>query len=341
MDSDILLVDDNPAMMQVTARMLAGLGRLRFATSGAAALDKAREAKPDLVLLDVEMPEMNGHEVCARFKADPALQDVPVIFITSHDGQAAELTGLNAGAVDYIAKPLNAALLVARVRQHLHTQRRAAEMQRLVRVDALTEVANRHLFDETLEREWQRGLRNADPISLMLIDIDHYARYVSAHGQAAGDACLREVAQALQAISRRPSDLCARIGGKRFALLLPQTARANAEHLAHNALQSVELLSLAHGASPCAGHVTASIGVACYDCESPCWVTPAERGRLRLRLQPQISADALLASAQLALASARHHGKAQAWVLDISDLETPSHAHEIRAAYESARYAPV
>lgn len=339
MGSDILLVDDNPAMMQVTARMLAGLGRLRFATSGAAALHKAREETPDLVLLDVEMPEMNGHEVCAHFKADPALQDVPVIFITSHDGQAAELTGLNAGAVDYIAKPLNAALLVARVRQHLHTQRRATEMQRLVRVDALTEVANRHLFDETLEREWQRGLRDADPISLMLIDIDHFARYVSVHGQAAGDACLRDVAQALQAISRRPGDLCARIGGKRFALLLPQTARANAEHLAHNALQSVELLSLEQGASPGAGLVTASIGLACYDTESPCWVTPAERWRMHL--QPQLSADGLLASAQLALASAQRHGKAQAWVLDIGDLEAPAHAHEIRAAHESARYAPV
>jgi diguanylate cyclase (GGDEF)-like protein len=338
MGSDILVVDDNPAMIQVTARMLTGLGRVRFATSGAAALQKARESTPDLVLLDVEMPEMDGHEVCALFKSDLAMRDVPVIFVTSQAGQESELSGLNAGAVDYIAKPVNPAVLMARVQLHLALKRRADEMLRLVRIDELTEVANRHSFDEMLEREWQRGLRGCDPISLMLIDIDHFGGYVRRHGQPAGDACLRAVAQGLQFISRRPGDVFARVGGKRFALLLPQTPRANAEHLAHNALQAMELLAIQNDGAPVTGALSVSIGLASHDADSPGWVAAGQQWRLRLR--PALSAETLLRSAQLALEAAKRNGRGQAWLLDVADLDHPDAAQEISAAHESARYAP-
>lgn len=150
MNSKILLVDDDPGMIQVMARILSGLGQLCFAMNGAAALQQAREMVPDLILLDAEMPGMNGYQVCEALKADPALAHVPVIFVTGHSGQDHELKGLEIGAVDFLAKPISEPLLLARVRTQLRVKHLTDELQRIWTVDALTETMNRRAFDDAL-----------------------------------------------------------------------------------------------------------------------------------------------------------------------------------------------
>lgn len=260
---DILLVDDNPGMIKLMARILEGHGRLKFATHGEAALEQMRRAPPDLVLLDAEMPGMSGYELCAALRADPDLVDVPVIFVTSHSGTEHELKGLEAGAVDFIAKPISEPLLRARVKTQLRLKRLTDDLRQLAARDALTGIANRRSFDEALEREWLRSRRAGDPISLLLIDVDHFKRYNDRYGHPAGDACLRIVAQALAGSVRRPADLVARYGGEEFAVLMPHTPAAGARHLAHQMLTAVMAQRLPHEASTTAPHVTVSIGVGC------------------------------------------------------------------------------
>lgn len=327
MDSKILLVDDNAGMIQVMARALSGLAQLRFATSGSAALKQAREMLPDLILLDAEMPGMDGYQVCEALKADAALADVPVIFITAHREQDFELRGLEAGAVDFLAKPISEPLLLARVRTQLRIKRLTDELRRIGITDALTETVNRRAFDDALVREWKRGLRSGQPISLLMVDVDHFKLYNDKYGHPAGDVCLRTVAQALRSSSLRPGDVVARYGGEEFALLLPNTPRNGAERLAQRVLDAVEGLMVPHAASPTCGHVTVSIGIGCYDANSACWLAAAED----LRFDRDLAGGAanLVLSADKALYAAKAAGRAQAWRLDIADVTAPDLACEV------------
>jgi len=276
MTAELLLVDDNPTMIQLLARMLAGTGRLRFATSGSAALAQLRELPADLVLLDAEMPGMSGFEVCSAMKADPALADVPVIFVTSHSDTEFELRGLESGAVDFIAKPVSEPLLLARVRTQLRIKRLTDELRRLASVDALTGVANRRSFDEALEREWQRALRDGEPLALLMVDVDHFKKYNDHYGHPAGDACLQSVARAIAQATQRPGDMAARYGGEEFTLLLPRTTLVGAEHIAQRLQEAVAALALAHAASPTRPTVSVSVGVSARVPGSPPGVTPAD-----------------------------------------------------------------
>ena len=150
MNENILLVDDDPAMIQLLARILAGVGNLRFATSGVDALQLARESVPDLILLDAEMPGMSGFQVLDALKAEPAMADVPVIFVTSHSDAAFEVAGFEMGAADFIAKPVNGRLVRARVNAQLRVKHMADILRLISTTDSLTNVANRRRFDESL-----------------------------------------------------------------------------------------------------------------------------------------------------------------------------------------------
>src|ERR1700730_123689 len=226
MGVSILLVDDDPGAIQLMGRILAEVGKLRFATNGKDALRLARDSAPDLILLDAEMPGMSGFELLRTLKAESSLADVPVIFITSHSEAGFEVSALDMGAADFIAKPLRSSRVLARVRTQLRVKHLADELRRPAPPDALTGGANRRHFDESLEREWLRARRAGDPVSLLMIDVDRFKLYNDLYGHPKGDVCLRHVTQALLSTCKRPADLVARYGGEEVMLLLPQTPRA-------------------------------------------------------------------------------------------------------------------
>lgn len=312
---EILLVDDDPGAIQLLGSMLGGLGRLRFAANGKDALRRARELPPDLILLDAEMPGMSGFQLLEALKLETALAEVPVIFITGHTEAAFEVSALEMGASDFIAKPFRPSRVTARVKTHLRVKRMADELRRLASTDALTGIANRRVFDEALTAEWLRGRRSGDPLSLLLIDVDHFKRYNDRYGHQIGDVCLVRVAQALRSCCRRPADLAARYGGEEFMLLLPQTPRFGAECVAAAVLDTVRGLGIAHEDSPTAPCVTVSIGVASHDEASAC-----------ADAHTRCSAGELVLAADEALYAAKRAGRAQAQVKDISDAFTWSHA---------------
>jgi diguanylate cyclase (GGDEF)-like protein len=340
MTDDILLVDDDPSTIRLLGRMLADVGKLRFATSGEEALRLALELRPDLVLLDAEMPGMTGFQVCEALKADPTLADIPVIFVTSHSEPEFELSGFEVGAADFIAKPVSAPLVVARVKTQLRVKHMADELRRIATIDALTGVANRGGFDQALLREWRRARRAADPLALLMIDVDHFKKFNDRYGHPAGDKCLHAVAQALVGASLRPADLVARYGGEEFVVLLPGTPRRGAEQVARKILDAVQALAIVHEASSTSRQLSVSIGAACYDGASACWRSatadsqPDDESRA-------CSADNLVLAADKALYAAKRAGRARAKLLDVADVDTPAMASDIQRPVRTARTAMV
>jgi diguanylate cyclase (GGDEF)-like protein len=315
--SSILLVDDDPTSIVALRQALAGEGQLRFATSGPDALRLARARVPDLVLLDVEMPGMTGFEVCAAMKADPVLQDVPIIFITSHDDLEQEVTGLTLGAADFLGKPLRPPLVIARVRTQLAMKAMSDALRRAAATDGLTGLANRRRLDEQLDREWARCQRSELPLSVLLIDVDCFKAYNDRYGHQAGDACLAAVAGAIGGAARRSADLCARYGGEEFCVLAPETPADGAWQIAQRLLASVAALAIAHASSSVTDHVTVSVGVA--TCTR---IPPLAPGAWTVR--------DLVAAADGALYGAKHAGRHRAVAVELGELRGQDRASELR-----------
>lgn len=328
-DDDILLVDDDAGSIQLMARILYGVGRLRFAMNGADALRLAREHPPDLILLDTEMPGLSGFEICHELKANPALAGTPVIFVTSHNELAFEVAGFEIGAADFIAKPVSAPLLLARVKTQLRVKHMSDELRRIATIDPLTGVANRRRLAESLDLEWRRGQRTNDALSLLMIDVDHFKLFNDRNGHPAGDGCLCSIVQALVRTSVRSGDLVARYGGEEFAVLLPGTPRGGAEHVARAILDAVRMLAIAHDTSPTAPYVTVSVGVGCYDEDSDCWRPQMGELRTANGLRAGRTATDLVNAADKALYAAKRAGRDQAWLLDLAHVDAPQLARDI------------
>ena len=258
----ILIVDDDPVMVRVLARILAPMGEILFATDGESALRMVRERSPDAVLLDVEMPGMSGFDVCRAIKEDPSNADLPILFVSGHTDIETEAKGLEVGAVDYIMKPPSPPIVRARMRTQLVLRERTRQLLRLASIDGLTGLANRRSFDETLDQEWRRARRNRTPLSLALIDIDFFKRYNDHYGHQAGDDCLKTVATTLAHAAERPGEIVARYGGEEFAVVLPLCDVPTARALAEKMRKRVADLALPHAGSLIGGHVTISCGVA-------------------------------------------------------------------------------
>ena len=258
----LLVVDDHPANIQALFQIFQGDHRVFMATSGEQALAVCRDQQPDLVLLDVVMPGMDGYEVCMRLKADATTRDIPVIFVTSHGDEAAETQGLDVGAVDFITKPINPKVVRARVKTHLTLKSQSDLLRQLAFVDGLTGVANRRHFDVRFGSEWRRAQRNGNDLTLVMIDVDFFKRYNDDHGHQTGDDCLRLVAATLAGTLRRPGDLLARYGGEEFTCVLPETGRPGALSIAQQLEGAVRALKLPHPSSGASDVVTVSLGVA-------------------------------------------------------------------------------
>ncbi|MES2128852.1 MAG: diguanylate cyclase [Pseudomonadota bacterium] len=389
-DAAILIVDDAPANVSVLRKMMVQQGYQTFvANSGERALQIARRVHPDLILLDVVMPDMDGFETCRRLKAYAGTARIPVIFMSARTDTDDIVAGLDIGAVDYIGKPLHMAEVCARVRTQLqirshsdsqqeqadrlrtivnslgeglmiieangriqfsnpacdqalgydramlagrhlsellapapvqeylayfsayaanpdtpppggvreaqlrlygggvramdmsvtpmlareplfiallhditHHKQSETALQHAALVDPLTRIANRRHFDSFLEKEWQRAMRNVAPLSLVVLDVDHFKLYNDTLGHPEGDTCLQEVAATIAAHALRPTDLAARYGGEEFVLLFADTPADAAAGLAESIRSHIESLHLPHPRSPTSAWITVSVGVA-------------------------------------------------------------------------------
>lgn len=258
----ILIVDDERLNLNLLNALLKSDYKIMVATSGEQALKGALSGKPDLILLDIVMPDMDGYEVCRQLKADSKTQQIPIIFISAMSDAENETRGFELGAVDFISKPFSNSVVKARVGTHLRLKRKSDLLEKLVSLDGLTEIPNRRALDEAREREWARCLRTGTPLSFVMIDIDLFKQYNDHYGHGAGDECLIRIAKTLWHCAQRPGDLVARYGGEEFAAILPDTDLEGAMRMAEHFRSAIAALNIPHACSSAAPHVTVSIGVA-------------------------------------------------------------------------------
>jgi diguanylate cyclase (GGDEF)-like protein len=264
-------------MRFATLRILKRLGLDAVeAEDGLQALALFEREKPDLVLIDVQMPGLDGLEVVRRIRQLSTDHWVPVIFLTSMEDEADFARGIEAGGDDYLTKPVSPVVLEAKIRalRRLDDMRRELmavtlelrevneRLARLSQQDGLTGLANRRRFDLDLMRELGRARRDRRPISIVMADADFFKAYNDTYGHPAGDECLRRIAGALRSACRRPGDVAARYGGEEFALILPDTTEAAARRRARDAMRAVAALEIEHRGSETANVVTMSLGVA-------------------------------------------------------------------------------
>ena len=258
----ILIVDDEKINLKVLADLLKDEYAPILARSGEQALQHAfSDYSPDLILLDVMMPQMGGYEVIKNLKDNDKTKNIPVIFVTALNSIEDEEHGFKLGAVDYITKPFSPPIVKMRVRNHLRIVHQYKLLDQLAYLDGLTEISNRRRFDEVFQKEWARSARTRTPLSLAMIDVDYFKQYNDHYGHAMGDLTLRKIAKALDNVLSRPADLIARYGGEEFVMLLPDTDVAGAKHIADSALLNIVELNIPHHFSQAADMVTVSIGM--------------------------------------------------------------------------------
>lgn len=258
----ILVIDDNPEIIRVLTHLLSDYAEISFATSGNRGLVLASQLKPDLILLDMELPDTNGLALFYLLKADPMLTNIPVLFVTGGDSTELEVTVLEAGAMDYLTKPLRPQIVRARVSTQLALRKQTEQLRAMVNFDGLTGVFNRRYFDIALEQEIERQRRTGGYLSVAMVDVDYFKNYNDTLGHQQGDACLRTIAHALRAAMRHPGETLTRYGGEEFGVIAPDVGLQDAIHWGNRIQEKINELALPHPASTTGGIVTVSIGIA-------------------------------------------------------------------------------
>jgi diguanylate cyclase (GGDEF)-like protein len=250
----VLIVDDIPANIDILKSVLADEGyNISVATSGELALNIIPRSLPDLILMDVMMPGLNGFETCQKIKSDPSTRDIPIIFVTAKNETEDIVKAFDVGGVDYITKPYQYKEVLSRIKMHLQNRTLIKRNEKLIsdlreantrldklsRKDPLTSLSNRRDVNEKIEAELVRFKRNKTPFSLLLGDIDHFKKTNDTFGHDAGDYVLVQVAKLMtQAIRRQ--DVVARWGGEEFLIFLPETGLDGGLKLAEDIRQKIE-----------------------------------------------------------------------------------------------------
>lgn len=258
----ILVVDDQPLNIRLLHELLRNEFDVFMATDGLQAITKAQSLSPDLILLDVVMPGMDGYEVCLRLKADPITSEIPIVFVTAHFDESEEVRGFELGAVDFIHKPINPIITKARINNQLVLRQQKELLRSIALIDGLTGIANRRKFNEELQADWMQCARAQQFLSLLIIDVDLFKLYNDRYGHQLGDSCLQLIAQTIKHSLNRPYDLAARYGGEEFACILPHTDLNGATYIAEKILSNIRNLKIEHIDSEIDQIVTVSIGVA-------------------------------------------------------------------------------
>jgi len=242
--SVILIVDDVPANVQVLASCLKNDYHIKVATDGLKCLQLvAIKPTPDLILLDIEMPGMDGYEVCRRLKADQETQKIPIIFVTASDQEEEEEKGLQLGAVDYITKPIRPSIVSARVNTHITLKLQHDKLMAMAMHDQLTGLYNRHYFFDSADKKIAEAKRHHYPLSLVMMDIDHFKHINDQYGHAIGDKVLQSISQMIKA-QCRDEDILARFGGEEFIALFNHCDMNYAYEKAENCRQIIETTAL-------------------------------------------------------------------------------------------------
>lgn len=265
----ILVVDDMTTTLLLIHDLLKDTYEVKIAKSGTKALEILESPNDiDLILLDIEMPDINGYDVCKRIKNNETIKNIPIIFITGRTSQEDEEYGLNLGAIDYITKPFNKAIVKLRIKNYLDLKIKNDMLEKLSMYDGLTNIRNRRFFDETFEKTFNEIKRDKKSLAVLMIDIDFFKPYNDNYGHGQGDETLRKVAKALEKTIKRASDFVARYGGEEFVILLKDINKDGVEAVANNLLNAVRELKITHEFSKIENYVTVSIGVSYYNSSS-------------------------------------------------------------------------
>jgi diguanylate cyclase (GGDEF)-like protein len=267
-DARILIVDDEPINCEIMQHMLGDLYHVSIVHSGEDAISACLDDKPDLILLDVMMKGIDGLETCHLIKSNEETQHIPVIFITGVQDEQQEADCWDAGAVDFVEKPVNGVELRNRVRAHLTHKLQTDLLLNLSYVDKLTGAYNRHFLDDVIPKAEKQSKRSHSMVSVLMIDIDWFKPYNDHFGHLQGDKCLRQVADAIVDVLKRPTDMLVRFGGEEFLGLLVDTDNDGAMHVAQNIIDKIKQININHPKSDFS-RVTLSIGVATYAGANP------------------------------------------------------------------------
>lgn len=259
----ILIIDDDLYFLDMASNALSEMCDVITESNAQKGLKRAlAEPTPDLIILDVIIPGLSGYQICRELKQNMKTFSIPVVFVSALE-QISEITRcFELGAVDFINKPVQMPLLMAKIKNHLMMKLQRDMLEELATKDALTGLDNKRSYNEVLATEWKRAQRDKHPISLVVCDIDFFKKYNDHYGHGQGDTCLKQVASSLYNTASRPGDLVARVGGEEFAVILPNTDAEGAWRVANNLLVNLRKKQIPHAKSPIHKHLTISVGVA-------------------------------------------------------------------------------
>ena len=311
LNARILIVDDEKMNLKVLTDLLREDYTLVLARNGEQALKFARQKPlPDLILLDVVMPEMGGHDVIRQLKENPLTKDIPVIFVTALSTTGDEEQGLKLGAVDYITKPFSPPIVKMRIHNHIRFVHHHRLLDRLAYLDPLTEIANRRRFDEMLVKELSRAARNSTRLSVGMVDVDFFKQYNDHYGHAMGDRALYQIASVLKASLERPADLVARYGGEEFALILPETDAPAAGRVAEKVRHAIENEKIPHAISSASSCISVSVGTATVHFTE---LTGEQFRNTRAGQACEHTVESLMIQADQHLYKAKQNGRNRVW----------------------------
>ncbi len=298
----ILLVDDDETILVLMQLYLEDVAEVVFASDGLTALKRAVENMPDLILLDANLPDISGLEVCRSLKSNPATAEIPVLFLTGRSDEAFEAEAFRAGASDYLLKPITPERVLMRVQVHLKLKNATDELRAQSLTDALTRIPNRRAFDNRLEQEWRRARRTAQDLAIVMLDIDHFKQVNDRFGHAAGDVCLQRVAEVLEQNCERAGDMVCRFGGEEFAILMASMNREALESNLGRLIKAIESIMFeADERQPMPGKITISAGAVL--------VYFSEEGMQQKGLMPISGMRAAIATADAQLYAAKDAGR--------------------------------